>query len=369
MNVHFYSPFYQAPEHGGGHRYRQIVEILENGSLGVKPLGFRLGSRLGDKLRGLWNLRKIPDLDLRRTRHRLFAAGCFSAISQTLKTLPRHSTVALQLPDLVSLLTLVAAKEQGHRVVYFPDNIDSVCRRLVRPVSLIPRTHGYLTDELAWFAHADHVFTIAQEETWLLRNQGIPSSQVPYFPTEAMREDLLAVRRTRAGRSFCNRVHLMLGSAINPPTRAGMIAVLEAFARSPQPVPLVIAGNGTEDLGREFRHPAVRFEGKVTPERLRELLIEADAAIVHQDIGVGALTRIPELLMAGVPIIANEHAARSARHYEGVHLYREIKDAAEMLQHPLPTPPVPSPPYSSATDCASTIRALAIPSIPASSDC
>jgi hypothetical protein len=69
----------------------------------------------------------------------------------------------------------------------------------------------------------------------------------------------------------------------------------------------------------------------VTDEALFELLAEARGLLVHQDRGAGALSRITEALVAGVPVIANRIAARSTRGYQGVSVYDTPEELRSLI--------------------------------------
>ena len=77
--------------------------------------------------------------------------------------------------------------------------------------------------------------------------------------------------------------------------------------------PLRIAGFGTEELCKELheRPEAVEILGPLSQKELQDQLVQTRALLCYQDDGSGTLTRITEQLIAGVPVIANRHAARS----------------------------------------------------------
>jgi len=84
---------------------------------------------------------------------------------------------------------------------------------------------------------------------------------------------------------------------------------------------------------------------------LYELLADTRGCIVYQENGSGALTKIPELLIAGVPVIINSHAARSHHNLPGIfeftaleQLGRQLELAAQVDNFPL----VLSPPDATA---------------------
>ena len=44
-----------------------------------------------------------------------------------------------------------------------------------------------------------------------------------------------------------------------------------------------------------------------------------------------SLTKIPEMLAAGIPVIANRIAARSASHFSGVYIYDSLEELHDLL--------------------------------------
>jgi hypothetical protein len=70
-------------------------------------------------------------------------------------------------------------------------------------------------------------------------------------------------------------------------------------------------------------------------------MASSEKAVVFQTRGSGALTRIPELLLAGLPVICNPHAARSAQQYDGVEIFDTDEELVSLLnaRAPMPVPP------------------------------
>jgi hypothetical protein len=57
------------------------------------------------------------------------------------------------------------------------------------------------------------------------------------------------------------------------------------------------------------------------------------AAIVYQECGSGALTKICEFLLAGVPVLANQHAARSYYNCSGVIEFASVAELPLLIKH------------------------------------
>jgi hypothetical protein len=235
----------------------------------------------------------------------------------------------------------------GFRTVVLPQNFESLVGGQDDPLVRFRSRAAAAADELRRLAREDRVFSISREEQWLLTAHGIPADHLPYFPVPEWEADLLRVRRAR--RPVRPRRLVVIGSVSNPPVRAGVLDLL----RRAGPVvrragaELHVAGNDTAALGR------------LSDDDLYALLATATAALVYQSSGCGALTKIPELLLAGVPVLANGVAARSAHHYAGVHLFETAAEMAELIRADLPTPPPPPRPTRAENRFVATLHELA----------
>lgn len=218
---------------------------------------------------------------------------------------------------------LYLLKATGHRVIGMPHNIES----LVRGKSAIA-----LGAEVANLRHCDAVFTISKEETWLLRLMGLNAHYLPYYPPQAAESFLLAIRRKREQRipKSCN-VFTLLGSATNAPTRSGMQALMDYAATQDLPFKLIVAGYGTESL-KPVTNSQIIFRGTLSNEELEKLLIDVDGVIIFQPPTTGALTRIPEMLLAGIPVFANFNAVRNYFNISGIEQYNTFEELFMMLK-------------------------------------
>lgn len=218
---------------------------------------------------------------------------------------------------------LYLLKATGHRVIGMPHNIES----LVRGKSAIA-----LGAEVANLRRCDAVFTISKEETWLLRLMGLNAHYFPYYPPQAAESFLLAIRRKREQRipKPC-KVFTLLGSATNIPTRSGMQALVDYAATQDLPFKLIVAGYGTESL-KPISNSQIVFRGTLSNKELEKLLIDIDGIVIYQPPTTGALTRIPEMLLAGIPVFANFNAARNYFGIKGIEQYNTFEELFEMLK-------------------------------------
>ena len=85
----------------------------------------------------------------------------------------------------------------------------------------------------------------------------------------------------------------------------------------------------------------------MTNQELDGILTRAVACICYQKIGAGALTRICEMLIAGLPVIANNQAVRSYYGMKGIVEIQGLDDlengleCAESLEGEIPVPAKP----------------------------
>jgi hypothetical protein len=94
----------------------------------------------------------------------------------------------------------------------------------------------------------------------------------------------------------------------------------------------------------------VVFKGTLSDGELDRILTHIRGCIAYQTDGSGALTKICEFLMAGIPVIANSHAARSYYDVPGVVEFIRIEDLGIALKTVCATEmtvSAPAPPDSS----------------------
>ncbi len=237
-----------------------------------------------------------------------------------------------------------ALKRKGWPVIGLVQNLESLTRWQVTPRG----QSRLLQRELQLLAACDLVITVSRDENVLLTNLGIPALFLPYYPEPEIREGLLAIRRARETRTPSQV--FMLGSGGNHATLAGMAAVMRAWQQHRLGEihgPLRVAGFGTEAL-RALKIPEadVTVLGALDSDALTRELTDARVCLCHQDDGAGALTRIMEWLVAGIPVVAGSHALRSYYGCQGTHEYATLDDMPDVLARAVaaPAPPVPPTP-------------------------
>lgn len=255
--------------------------------------------------------------------------------------------------------TFDAAVRCGRSIVAVPQNIESLTG--VMPSGRSPRSVlKELRTEVDRYRRSDAVFVISREEQWLLAGLGVEAIWLPYHPPRERLSQLAAIRSARVGGGG---KFLVFGNVYNPPTMDGMIELGRLFAelRLPPDFPRIqVAGLGTETLAGKM--PADRFDilGTVSHELLRMLQIEARAVLIYQRFGTGFLTRITEFLHAGVPVLCNDIASRSANHLHGVHTFLNVHELIDLMRQSLSTPVPPVRPTMAINDFTRTIAHLSL---------
>ncbi|NVN98665.1 MAG: glycosyltransferase [Geobacteraceae bacterium] len=220
------------------------------------------------------------------------------------------------------------AKSKGIPLVAFCHNIETLSREQVDP-STQRELFAY---EIELISKCDLVVTISQEETYLLRNFGFDPVYLPYFPSPQTNRRLEAIREIRDATIKTN--YLILGTVYNMPTLEGMKRVLDTIStdKAFTDDSFIVVGYGTEQLSSYLNDPRVEVRGAVPDAELDDLMAVAKGCIVYQDTGSGALTKIPELLVAGVPVIINSHAARSYHNLPGIFEFEYFDGLATQME-------------------------------------
>ena len=114
-------------------------------------------------------------------------------------------------------------------------------------------------------------------------------------------------------------------------TRSGMQALVDFAATRDLPFKLIVAGYGTETL-KPVSNPQIVFRGTLSNEDLEKLLVDIDGIVIYQPPTTGALTRIPEMLLAGIPVFANFNASRNYFGIAGIEQYNTFDELFEILK-------------------------------------
>ncbi|WP_276373581.1 glycosyltransferase [Chryseolinea sp. H1M3-3] len=278
-------------------------------------------------------------------------------VSRQVKNLEAHSELIKEastivwentLPDFFYLPYLIK-KKYLKRVIACPHNIES----LVPHQTL--RFYGrdklkFLQQELEPFRVCDKVFTISEEEQWLLNLFDIEAQFLPYYPQGELLTSLMSIRKYRetADRNGAPGFFLSVGSLTNAPTKKGMLNLLEQIKKinqtSSTKYNFKIAGSKTDALRTQHSGLGLDILGQIDNIELDLLLKDCRAVVINQGFSTGALTKVPDMLVAGIPVIIDAGGARTYKRYEGIHVYNSSSDLADLLSSQLPLPPIPEMP-------------------------
>ncbi|NDV46032.1 glycosyltransferase family 1 protein [Paludibacter sp. 221] len=224
------------------------------------------------------------------------------------------------------------AKKHNKKLIAYPHNLES----------LVPGENSIIFNrklpekfnrEIKVLGMCDEVYTISREECLFLKLFNINAFYYPYYPPKVFEEVLLDIKRKRNFRDNGKEIQiLMLGSAINPPTREGMENRINFFQiLTLENIKLKIGGYGTHHLKDKIKNKNIILLGELSSEQLYEEMINTDALLIFQPATTGALTRIREFLIAGIPVIANEDSGRSYYEDKDIFIYRDDEHLCAIL--------------------------------------
>lgn len=343
-----YSKFEPNSEgHGGHRRTSQISELIHSAGFGIHEVTQTQSTAIQRYRYGIQFLLKYhPKLFPSRPT----VSGCGQQYLSCLQSLHQYSGKKIAIWEMtVNYVAPYIAKDKGFKILAMPHNLESFVADYIDPFTgeTLPAS---LENEIKHLAQADRIFCISREEQWLLKLRGIEADYLPYYPPQPILHNLLSIRKLR--QTSEKQRFLILGSADNLPTLTGMVEQLQWLEniRKTLDCQIDIAGYGTERLQQssdffkagtsQHPNPKLNLLGAVEPEKLNHLLIHAKAILIHQRAGSGALTRIPEMLIAGVPIIANSNACRSAFGSSGLYCYDSESELMDWMNQPLATPEI-----------------------------
>ena len=230
--------------------------------------------------------------------------------------------------DIAPLYLMKAA---GAKVIAYPHNLESLV-----PTQQDNTSHKlapyWLYEEVERLKMCDEVWAISKEETWLLQLFGVNAKYFPYYPPKAAETEFLNIKTARATLKKESKEFIILGSATNPPTRMGMQELINFFgSKSELSYTIHVGGYKSETLDY-VDNPNVVYHGTMSNENLSDLLVRVDGIIINQPTTSGALTRIVENRIAGIPVYANFGAARDFYNLPDVHVYENFDDLDEILK-------------------------------------
>jgi hypothetical protein len=231
-----------------------------------------------------------------------------------------------------------AALDHEIPIIALPHNIDS----LTIAAGSVGAKARRLAMEMAMLKKASHVCSISQWDSMLHSQFGITSDILSYFPPAEWEAEL---REKRNHRTFTNGAeYLIAGSCHNEMTRRGIQQLVDYLCDQiwPHGYSFHLAGLKVAELIHVKNPSLIKVHGFLPAEEFKQLHASVKCLIVHQTTGSGALTRILDSLISGIPVVANRIAAREWEGYSGTYLYHHMHEIPELLKQLIPTPPVPS---------------------------
>ena len=168
-----------------------------------------------------------------------------------------------------------------------------------------------LANEFEVLSRCDRRLYISRVEAGLMGGLGLSGGFYPYLPVGEIKERLEGVRAARMRGDIERGLLLLLGTVGPEIRRASFGRFLDNVRRRglPAGIRLLVAGLYTETLLRPGESiPGVEVRGWLEDDDLDGVLTRVGGVVVPQHKGFGALTRLPELSCAGVPMVVSENA-------------------------------------------------------------
>lgn len=329
---------------GGTWRRHQTDGILRRH--GVEPLDLESPPEVPMPVRVLraFALKARFRGDIRWTRRSLGQAEYSDRFYSHNARRPGHAGVVL-LESGADPVAIAALKRAGMRVIAVLSAINSLWRS--RPNEITGPYPGMFLSETRDLATIDGVFCISREEQWLLNNLGIAARYLPYYPDPNRTKALMAERAARPPAvATAPREFMICASRGNSDTINAFREQAEWICRATDPGDALfhVTGQQTEEIREIWADSRFVFHGTCSDDEFQAVKQRCAALCLHQREGLGALTRIPDMLISGLSIVANGPAARSFVGTAGVNLYDTPGQFRGLLERPLPTPPVPDRP-------------------------
>jgi hypothetical protein len=177
-------------------------------------------------------------------------------------------------------------------------------------------------DEFAVLAQCAERLFLSKVEVGVIGGLGLTARHYPYRPVGEVARNLQAIRDRRKRSEPLPAFFLLLGTVTRRATRASFEWFIGNALHHglPEGARVVVAGKGSDALGKQFpsHEEAFEFRGWLNDVELDNLLCQACAVLVPQYYGFGALTRLPELTLAGIPLIVSAHATMAFDPMPGV---------------------------------------------------
>ena len=171
----------------------------------------------------------------------------------------------------------------------------------------------YFSDELLLHAQTDCSWLLSKVEQGFLEASGISAEYLPFYPAGEAYEQLQQLRNRRSAGSIDNGLFVISGSG-NQQNSVGLLDFLKTVDQKQLPENARIVVVGVEAIPKSWTQyfgERIQFRGWLCTPDFYKLLIQARAVLVPQVGGFGCITRIPEMLIAGIPVVADRIASNA----------------------------------------------------------
>ncbi|OUS18691.1 hypothetical protein A9Q93_03480 [Nonlabens dokdonensis] len=272
-------------------------------------------------------------LDFNTLRYKVLDIILWKKYLTSLKTKDEDLKVVIDLSYYSDEALVFACYELGIEMIGILHNMESLVHQQKSHLSgkVAP---DWFFEEINLLKFFSSIYTISREEQWLLSLYGIKAHYLPYVPSENVISNCLAIKKLRQHSE--KKYYLSIGTASNPPTVEGFKELIYIFEGLNLDEKLVIGGYDTEKMASFLSNKTkkVYLKGALSEKELEQVLVECKAIIIHQKPTTGALTKIPELLLSGIPVICNTSSARNYYYLNGVHVYKTGNELKKILKHP-----------------------------------
>jgi glycosyltransferase involved in cell wall biosynthesis len=335
MRIVYVSLFEPDPfGNGGGHRAYQIFHDLtravghgkvvnlsyfawrrdRSGSAAPVAGAGDSGRGLTDRLRAVYSRARRPGVGQVRpeVETRYCGARFIARYRELLAGIEDAALCVIEHPGFAQLAQLNSAR--GMPTIVCPQNLesfDAVARR--GDPRAATRAAPEFAAEYRLLAACDARLFMTAAEAQLCEGLGLVSEVHTYRPVGEVRAVCERVAQRRR-ETRPDGPAVLLGSGSHHTTRAALEWFLGHAARGglPRETRVAVVGSTTDELNERIGLAGgVELCGWVSQDALEELLARAPVVLVPQQTGFGSLTKLPELLLSGVPVLASRHAVRA----------------------------------------------------------
>jgi hypothetical protein len=210
--------------------------------------------------------------------------------------------------------------DYSKKTIFIPANVES----LAEYTDMWTHKHfskiNRLKQEVKYYSKAAAVFCISEEEAWLLRVFGSEAYFLPYFTPDCIQERMNKIKQAR--RPDPEFGYFAFASYGIPHTK-GLQTLISSIEKGKfGEKKIKIAGYGLpQNFHEKVKHlKNVEILYALEDAKFDECLAKCESALLIHSPTSGMITRTPDMLLLGIPIIGNEDAIRSYVFCKGANL-------------------------------------------------